>query len=207
MKMGINMGQQKIYLTSRGLNTKLGRSIIGEALSDCDKSGRILMITIGEYGINEILRDVAMELGFLSENIVVYDGDEYRKIDTDFDYIYVGEGNTFQMLDMMKSHGLIEKIHAAVDAGASYIGSSAGAMIAGTDILLAHDFDRNFVGMTDFQALGLFRGTIIPHYTKENLSCYLSRTSEELTGRYEKIYSVGNGDEENETGIVILDME
>ena len=35
MKMGINMGQQKIYLTSRGLNTKLGRSIIGEALSDC----------------------------------------------------------------------------------------------------------------------------------------------------------------------------
>ena len=80
-------------------------------------------------------------------------------------------------------------------------------MIAGTDILLAQDFDRNFVGMTDFQALGLFQGTIIPHYTKEDLSCYLSRTSEELTGRYEEIYSVGNGDEENETGIVILDMK
>lgn len=201
------MRQQKIYLTSRGLNTKLGRKIIGKALSDCDKSGKMLMITIGEYSINDILRDAAMELGFLSENIVVYDGDKYRKIDTDFDYIYVSEGNTFQILDMMKSHGLIEKIHAAVDAGASYIGSSAGAMIAGTDILLAQDFDRNFVGMTDFQALGLFRGTIIPHYTKEDLSCYFSRTSEELIGHYEEIYSVGNGDEENETGIVILDME
>lgn len=35
----------------------------------------------------------------------------------------------------------------------------------------------------------------------------MSRTPEELTGRYEEIYSVGNGDEENETGIVILDME
>lgn len=200
------MGQQKIYLTSRGLNTKLGRRILGKALSDRDKSGKILMITIGEYNINTILRDAAIDLGFLRENIVIYDGEEYKKIGTDFDYIYVSEGNTFQLLDMMKEHGLIEKIHAAIDTGASYIGSSAGAMIAGTDILLAQDFDRNFVGMTDFQALGLFQGTIIPHYTKEDLGCYLSKTSKELIAHYKEIYSVGNGDEENETGIVILDM-
>ena len=35
----------------------------------------------------------------------------------------------------------------------------------------------------------------------------MSRTLEELTGRYEEIYSVGNGDEENEAGIVILEYD
>lgn len=74
------MGQQKIYLTSRGLNTKLGRRIIGKALFDRDKSGKILMITIGEYNINTILRDAAIDLGFLRENIVIYDGKNIKKL-------------------------------------------------------------------------------------------------------------------------------
>ena len=43
----------------------------------------------------------------------------------------------------------------------TYIGSSAGAMIAGTDIYLAEDFDENIVGLTDLKALGLFDGSDI----------------------------------------------
>lgn len=199
------MGKQNIYLTSRGLNTKMGRNIIGRALSECNKSGKILMVTIEEYRVNSFLYDAAVELGFSPENIVIYDGSEQKDIGTDFAYIYVGEGNTFQILDMMRKHGIIEKIHVAIQNGAAYIGSSAGAMIAGKDIALAHDFDRNFVGMSDFRALELFQGTIIPHYTKDDLICYLSRTPKESLERYQNIYSVGNGDEEGETGILILD--
>ena len=72
----------------------------------------------------------------------------------------------------------------------TYIGSSAGAMLAGADIMLAGDFDINFVGMTDFTALNLFDGTIIPHYEPEYLENYIRNTEAHVINRYSKILSV-----------------
>ena len=77
---------------------------------------------------------------------------------------------------------------------ADYIGSSAGAMIAGKDIYLGLDFDKNNVGMIDFTALNLFDGTIIPHYEKENLEMYKRNTEEKILNRYEDIYCVNDVD-------------
>ena len=73
-----------------------------------------------------------------------------------------------------------------------YIGSSAGAMIAGSDVMLAADFDPNYTGMIDVTALGLFKGTIISHYEPDQLKMYLDCTEEHILRRYDKIYSVGN---------------
>jgi len=69
------------------------------------------------------------------------------------------------------------------------------------DIMLAKDFDSNFVGMYEYSALGLFDGTIIPHYTHQNLSQYISNTEEHILSRYKVIYSVNN----EET--VVIDTE
>ena len=84
----------------------------------------------------------------------------------------------------------------------TYIGSSAGAIIAGTDIMLARDFDSNSVGMIDFTALELFDGTIIPHYEPENLQMYIQNTERHILNRYSKVLSVSNDDV-----VVIIDRE
>ena len=75
---------------------------------------------------------------------------------------------------------------------AHYIGSSAGAMLAGKDIYFGLDFDKNKVGIEDFSALNLFDGTIIPHYEPENLWMYKSNTEPEILKKYKYIYSVNN---------------
>ena len=46
--------------------------------------------------------------------------------------------------------------------------------------------------MTDFKALNLFDGTIIPHYEEENLEMYKSNTEEEILNSYENIHCVSN---------------
>ena len=49
------------------------------------------------------------------------------------DMIYIGEGNTFEILKLLQDRKLIEPIRKAISKGAAYIGASAGAMIAGKD--------------------------------------------------------------------------
>lgn len=193
------MEMKKIYLTSRGLNTIQGRKIIQYALPDEDRSGkRILLVTMAEYEINDILAAACIAMGFSADNIVIYDGYHHVDLRKEFHYIYVSEGNTFEILYMMKRHGLIPLILDAMGKGAVYIGSSAGAMIAGTDIYLAKDFDRNFVRMTDFTALELFEGTIIPHYTKEQFDRYYKELGTYFKERYRQIYYV------SDDGIIIM---
>lgn len=57
----------------------------------------------------------------------------------------------------------------------TYIGSSAGAMIAGTDIYLAEDFDENIVGLTD-------------------LKRYIKNSNQKDIGRYSELYSVDDNE-------------
>ena len=61
-----------------------------------------------------------------------------------FEYYYVTAGNTFEILKeirIKKLAGLIKR--SMLENNATNIGSSAGAMIAGIDIRLALDFDRD----------------------------------------------------------------
>lgn len=74
----------------------------------------------------------------------------------------VGGGNTYLLLSRLKEKGLLNKIKSRVESGASYIGLSAGANIAGPNILTTNDW--NVVGTTDFNSLGLVPFNINPHY-------------------------------------------
>ena len=48
--------------------------------------------------------------------------------------------------------------------------------------------------MSDFTALNLFDGTIIPHYEPEYLENYIRNTEAHVINRYSKILSVSNED-------------
>lgn len=104
------------------------------------------------------------EYGFVRENIYVFDesnSDEFRNLDLDI--IYVGGGNTFATIDKIRKCNFDKDIVNYVNNGTIYIGGSCGAHILTKNIEHLLIFDDNYVGVTDFDALGLFDGIIIPH--------------------------------------------
>jgi len=78
------------------------------------------------------------------------------------DAVFVGGGNTYALLKRLREGQLLEPIRARVHAGMPYIGSSAGANIAGPRILTTNDW--NVVALDAFDALGLVPFNINPHY-------------------------------------------
>ena len=193
----------RLVLNSRGLNTKIGCKQISKKISDDDISKKsMFIISYPPYGVDDIIVNNAVKImGFQKENLYLSADGVPKGIITD--YVYVTEGNTFEVLKYMRDNLFIDYIKVLMkNENSTYIGSSAGAIIAGTDIMLARDFDSNFVGMIDFTALELFDGTIIPHYEPENLQMYIQNTERHILNRYSKVLSVSNDDV-----VVIIDGE
>ena len=185
----------KLILNSKGLNTKIGCKQILENIDDKDISNSsMFIISYPPYGVDDIIMNNAVEImGFQRENLYLSANGVPKGIIPD--YVYVTEGNTFEVLKYMRDNLFMDYIENLVQSeNRTYIGSSAGAIIAGTDIMLARDFDSNFVRMIDFTALGLFDGTIIPHYEPENLELYIQNTEKHILNRYLRILSVSNHD-------------
>ena len=185
----------KLILNSKGLNTKIGCKQILENIDDKDISNSsMFIISYPPYGVDDIIMNNAVEImGFQRENLYLSANGVPKGIIPD--YVYVTEGNTFEVLKYMRDNLFMDYIKNLVQSeNRTYIGSSAGAIIAGTDIMLARDFDSDFVRMIDFTALGLFDGTIIPHYEPENLELYIQNTEKHILNRYSRILSVSNHD-------------
>lgn len=183
----------RLILNSRGLNTKAGCSQILEKIKGNNLSNKkMFLVSFPPYGVDElIVRNCVEILGFQRENLYLSVDGIPKDIIPDF--VFVTEGNTFEILDYMRKQFLIEYVRKLVkEKDTTYIGSSAGAMIAGNDIMLAKDFDSNFVRMIDFTALQLFDGTILPHYEPENFKIYMENIEPHLLNRYAKILSVSN---------------
>ncbi len=186
----------RLFLNSVGLNTKDGakqikHSMEVQGVTDLSEQ-KIFVVSYTPYGADDFIVKNCIEiLGFQPQNIFL-SKDGIPK--ADINYVYVTEGNVFQVLNYMRENELVDYIQKLIlnKGQTDYIGSSAGAMIAGKDIYFGLDFDKNNVGMTDFKALNLFDGTIIPHYEKENLEMYKSNTEEEILNSYENIYCVSN---------------
>jgi len=78
------------------------------------------------------------------------------------DALFVGGGNTYALLDRVRSAGLIEAIQARAHKGMPYAGASAGANLAGPTILTTNDW--NIVALSHFGALHLVPFNINPHF-------------------------------------------
>lgn len=78
------------------------------------------------------------------------------------DAVFVGGGNSYALLKRLREARLLGPIRDRVQAGMPYIGSSAGANVAGPTILTTNDW--NVVGLDAFEALGLVPFNINPHY-------------------------------------------
>lgn len=83
----------------------------------------------------------------------------------EFDVLFVGGGNTFDLLEHVVSNGFMDPVREFVAAGGAYYGGSAGAILAGGSIGIAEAYDQNETRLQDLQGLGLTPGsTVLPHY-------------------------------------------
>lgn len=167
----------RVILTSKGLNTVQGTALIEEALhllKIVPSDETILLVVPEDYFVQDFVVESCKKIGFREENIYLsrdFERLEGKAVST----CYVSEGNTFEVLDYMRERGLTDYVKVCVEKGGTYIGSSAGALIASKDIAPTADFDMNFAGMRNFEALDLLDGAVvIPHYTYDQLQRYLS---------------------------------
>lgn len=111
--------------------------------------------------------------GFSRENITIFDYYEPEKyFGLDIDIVYISGGNTFETLEKIRKCNFDAEIIRYVRSGVTYIGGSAGAHIASTDISHVAQYDAVPTGFTDFRGLGLFDGVLICYFTSERQEHY-----------------------------------
>ncbi|MFZ4842967.1 Type 1 glutamine amidotransferase-like domain-containing protein [Mycetocola saprophilus] len=81
------------------------------------------------------------------------------------DAIYVAGGDTFALLDAVRTAGVADLLTQRVEAGLPYIGSSAGSVLAGPDIRPIGPLDdpKGLHAGTDTTGLGLTDAVVLPH--------------------------------------------
>lgn len=88
-----------------------------------------------------------------------------QKIATN-DFIFIGGGNTFYLLQELRRSGLDEIIKKAVSNGKPYIATSAGSMVAAPDIAYGADMDapEKAPQLESTKAMHLVDFYLLPHY-------------------------------------------
>jgi dipeptidase E len=92
----------------------------------------------------------------------VIEGPRGREVLEQADGIFVGGGNTFRLLDRLQRSDMVALIRSRVLAGAPYLGSSAGTVVAGPTIRTTNDMP--IVQPASFEALGLVPFQVNCHY-------------------------------------------
>lgn len=181
----------KLILTSQGLQTKTGYNLIKDKIKKENLSkDKVLVLSEARYGMNQLLTNRLVNIGFMNKNIFNVDGTLSYSLPDKCQYIYVGEGNTFALLKIIKDNGLYDYIRDNVMNGAIYIGASAGAMICSTDICAAEDFEDNICGLRDYTGFSFVNGLIVPHYNKKEFIRYCKNSSKDFLDKYSEKYYI-----------------
>lgn len=103
---------------------------------------------------------------------------------TENDVIYIGGGNTFFLLQELRRSGADKILIREVNSGKPYIGESAGAVIACTDIGYCSGMDDpdKAPELNDYTGLGLVDFYVVPHLGNEMLGAGVGETVEKYSG-------------------------
>lgn len=135
----------------------------GEILDFLGPRRRLAFVTAASLGDEAAYHETARAA--LAPEVAVehlrWDGDPLPVL-ARADAVFVGGGNTYALLRRLGQAGLLGPLRERVRAGLPYIGTSAGANVAGPNVLTTNDW--NVVGLTAFEALGLVPFNVNPHY-------------------------------------------
>lgn len=163
---------KKLLLTSNGLeNPKVGEAFV-RLLTKPPAETTVLFVPTASRTESEMKyvrksQDELVAVGVHRENIVWLNANCVVPAGRTFDVVYVCGGNTLYLLKRVRETGFDTKIVELVEAGAVYVGASAGSILAGPDISIAAPFDENDVGITDMRGLGLTDAIVSPHFQNE----------------------------------------
>lgn len=191
----MNLDQRgRLLLTSQGLNTKIGYQLLENQIPKKTLSRKSIFLFIEPYySIEKKIFDACKKLGFSEDLIFWSTCEKPESMIKKADYIYITEGNTFQILKILQEKRLLQPIRDAIKNGAWYIGVSAGAVLTGCDIMPARLTDENEVRLTNLEALGLIDGAVCPHMTKKAFREILRKGEHDFFYSYKKIYTVADG--------------
>jgi dipeptidase E len=95
---------------------------------------------------------------------------EHHRPDELFDFTgaYLGGGNTFRLLNLLRRTGFGAALAEFASANRPIYGGSAGAVVLGEDIATVDHLDDNAVGITETAGLGLLNGASVwVHYEND----------------------------------------
>jgi len=102
--------------------------------------------------------------------------------------VFIGGGNTYVLLQRLRQSGLLQELQRRTRRGLAYVGASAGANIAGPNILTTNDW--NVVQLREFGGLDLVAFNVNPHYvTRGQSEGPTAETREVRIGEYLKLWS------------------
>jgi dipeptidase E len=93
---------------------------------------------------------------------------DHSELDS-FDAVFIGGGNTFRLLYLVRQSGFDQALTHFVVQGGAIQGGSAGASLLGRDIMTCAHLDTNAIGIADTAGLDLVSGYAIwCHYRPED---------------------------------------
>lgn len=161
----------KLFLTSIGLSTDKITDFFLSQLPKPVEQCSVLLIAYVSWDELQGYIDQSMQglraLGFKDISYINLKKDKFDS-GQHFDVIYLFGGNTYQILDSLRTSGAAEFIKDSVlNSGTIFIGASAGSIIAGPDIEIAgwgSEGDTNEIGLQDLTGLNLTDIALWPHY-------------------------------------------
>jgi dipeptidase E len=101
-----------------------------------------------------------------------------------YSLIYIGGGNTYKLLNGIKTTNTYNKLKEYIKNDGIVYGSSAGAVIFGKDINIIEVMDNNNIGLKDTSGFDYLNGiSLFVHYTNYR-SKYSEEENKKLTEKY-----------------------
>lgn len=95
------------------------------------------------------------------------DGHDQAELEA-FDLVFIGGGNTYDLLAHLRAHGALDWLRAHLGRGGDLYGGSAGAILAGATVDVAAWHDENATDLAspdELAGLGLLPGrALLPHF-------------------------------------------